>query len=49
VYLPGGVRPASEEKLIAFVEQGKPKGPALDRRVRETVHAILTTPEYHLA
>ncbi len=27
VYLPGGVRSASEEKLIAFVEQGKPKGP----------------------
>jgi uncharacterized protein (DUF1800 family) len=49
VHLPGGVRPASEEKLIAFVEQGKPKGPALDRRVRETVHAILTMPEYHLA
>jgi hypothetical protein len=49
VYLPGAVRPASAAKLIAFVETGKPKGPALDRRVRETVHAILTMPEYHLA
>jgi hypothetical protein len=49
VYLPGGVRPPSEAKLIAFVEEGNAKGPALDRRVRETVHAILTMPEYQLA
>jgi hypothetical protein len=49
VYLPGGVRPSSEAKLIAFVESGNPKGPALDRRVRETVHAIMTMPEYQLA
>jgi len=49
VYLPGGVRPASQAKLIAFVEAGHPKGPALDRRVRETVHAIMTMPEYQLA
>jgi hypothetical protein len=49
VYLPGGARPASEAKLVAFVEAGHPKGPALDRRVRETVHAILIMPEYHLA
>jgi hypothetical protein len=49
IYLPGGVRPASEAKLIAFVEAGKPRGKALNRRIRETVHAILTMPEYHLA
>jgi hypothetical protein len=49
VYLSGGVRPASEAKLLAFVESSNPKGPALDRRVREAVHAILTMPEYHLA
>jgi len=49
VYLPGGVRPASESKLIAFGAAGNPKGPALDRRVRETVHAIMTMPEYQLA
>jgi hypothetical protein len=49
VYLPGGVRPSSEAQLIDFVEAGHPKGPALDRRIRETVHAILTMPEYHLA
>jgi uncharacterized protein (DUF1800 family) len=49
VYLPGGARPAAEAKLVAFVAAGNPKGPALDRRVRETVHAIFTMPEYNLA
>lgn len=49
VYLPGGVRPPAEEKLVAFVAEGNPKGTALDRRVRETVHALLTMPEYQLA
>ncbi|HTU20746.1 MAG TPA: DUF1800 domain-containing protein [Gemmataceae bacterium] len=49
VYLPGGVRPAAEEKLVAFVAAGNPKGAALDRRIRETVHALLTMPEHQLA
>jgi hypothetical protein len=49
VHLPGGLRPAAEAKLVAFVQEGNPKGPALDRRVRETVHAIMTMPEYQLA
>jgi uncharacterized protein (DUF1800 family) len=49
LYLPGGVRPATEAKLLAFVETDNPNGAALDRRVRETVHAIMVMPEYHLA
>jgi hypothetical protein len=49
VYLPGGVSSAGEAKLVAFVTAGNPKGPALDRRVRETVHALLTMPQYQLA
>jgi hypothetical protein len=49
LYVPGGVRPLAREKLAAFVGQGKPAGPALQRRVREAVHAILTMPEYQLA
>ncbi len=49
VHLPGGVRPDAEAKLVAFVAAGSPKGAALDRRVRETVHALLTMPEYQLA
>jgi hypothetical protein len=49
VHLPGGVRPSAEAKLVAFVSAGNPKGAALDRRVRETVHAIMTMPEYQLA
>jgi hypothetical protein len=48
-YLPGGVRPEARAKLVAFVAEGKPAGPALARRVREAVHAILTMAEYHLA
>jgi uncharacterized protein (DUF1800 family) len=48
-YLPGGARPAVRAKLVAFVADGQPAGPDLARRVREAVHAILTTAEYHLA
>ena len=49
LYVPGGVRPEAEEKLVAYLADGQPKELALDRRVRETVHAILTMPEYQLA
>jgi uncharacterized protein (DUF1800 family) len=48
-YLPGGVPPNVRTKLVAFVTKGRPAGAALSRRVRETVHAILTMAEYHLA
>jgi uncharacterized protein (DUF1800 family) len=49
VYLPGGIRPEARAKLVAFVAQGQPGGAARQRRLRETVHAILTLPEYQLA
>ncbi len=49
LYLPGGVRPETRAKLAAFLEAGKPEGRALDRRVREAVHAILATAEYQLS
>ena len=49
LYLPGGVRPDVRAKLVAFVARGKPAGAALDRRVREAVHAILTMAESQLA
>jgi hypothetical protein len=49
VYLTGGVEADVRARLIAFVEEGKPTGPALERRVRETVHAILSMAEYQLA
>jgi hypothetical protein len=48
-YLPGGVRSQVRAKLVAFVAQGDPAGPALARRVREAVHAILSTADYQLA
>ena len=48
-FLPGGIGNSAKTKLTAFVADGKPVGPALDRRVRETAHAILSMPEYQLA
>jgi uncharacterized protein (DUF1800 family) len=49
LHLPGDVPPAARAKLVAFLADGDPTGPALDRRVREAVHAILTMAEYQLA
>ncbi len=49
LYLPGGVRPEVQTKLVAFLAAGKPAGAVLDRRAREAVHAILSMPEYQLA
>jgi hypothetical protein len=48
-FLPGGVGNSARAKLTAFVADGKPAGAALDRRVREVAHAILSMPEYQLA
>jgi hypothetical protein len=49
LYVPGGVRPETRAKLVAFVAEGAPAGDALDGRAREAVHAILTMAEYQLA
>jgi hypothetical protein len=49
LYVPGGVRPEARAKLVAFVAEGGPSGPALDRRAREAVHAVMCMPEYQLA
>jgi uncharacterized protein (DUF1800 family) len=49
LYLPGEVRSAARAKLVPFVAEGTPSGAALDRRVREAVHAIMMMPEYQLA
>jgi len=46
--LQGDVSKATRDKLIAFAADGKPQGPALDARVRETIHAIMTMPEFQL-
>jgi uncharacterized protein (DUF1800 family) len=48
IHLPGGIRRESQEKLTAFLAAGKPSGLERHRRIRETVHAILTLPEYQL-
>jgi uncharacterized protein (DUF1800 family) len=49
LYLPGGIRSEAKAKLVTFVAEGNPTGPALDRREREVVHAILMMPEYQMA
>jgi uncharacterized protein (DUF1800 family) len=48
-YLPGGVSDSARARLVAFVGRGRPTGPALARRVREAVHAVLSMPETQLA
>jgi len=48
-YVPGGIPESARAKLVAFVAEDKPTGPALARRVREAVHAMLTMAEYQLA
>jgi uncharacterized protein (DUF1800 family) len=48
LHVPGGIRSDAQAKLVAFVADGRPIGIELDRRVRETVHLILTMPEYQL-
>jgi len=49
LYLPGDVRADERAALVSFVAEGNPTGPALDRRVREAVLAMLTMAEYQLA
>ncbi len=49
LYLPGGVRSEVRARLVAFLAEDKPTGPALACRVREAVHAILAIAEYQLA
>jgi uncharacterized protein (DUF1800 family) len=49
VYLPGGVTPEAQAKLVEFVRKGNPAGPALERRAREAVQAVLGMPESQLA
>jgi uncharacterized protein (DUF1800 family) len=49
LHLPGGVRSVVRSKLVSFIASGDPWGPALACRVREAVHAILSSVEYQLA
>jgi hypothetical protein len=47
--LQGEVSEGNRKKLCEFMKEGKPEGSALDQRVRETIHAIMTMPDYQLA
>jgi uncharacterized protein (DUF1800 family) len=43
------VEESARQRLVEFTAKGSPKGGALQRRLRETAHAILLMPEYQLA
>jgi hypothetical protein len=48
-YVPGGIDRHTRNQLASFIAAGNPTGSALDQRVREATHAILSMAEYHLA
>jgi hypothetical protein len=48
-YVPGGIDRQTRNQLVSFLAAGNPTGSALDQRVREATHAILSMAEYHLA
>jgi uncharacterized protein (DUF1800 family) len=45
----GDLSASARQRLTEFVAQGKPTGPAFDQRIRETIHTIMTMPEYQLS
>jgi hypothetical protein len=47
--LQGDMETEVRDRLVAFLADGQPTGPALQRRIRESAHAIMTMPEYQLA
>jgi hypothetical protein len=49
VLLDGDIPDSARARLAAFVAAGNPTGPSFDQRVRETIHSIMTMPEYQLA
>jgi len=48
-FMQGDVSPATRDRLVNYLAEDKPKDSALDVRIRETAHAIMTMPEYELA
>jgi hypothetical protein len=49
VLLQGDLPHSARAELAAYLSDGRAVNEALDRRVRETAHAIMTMPEYQLA
>ena len=47
--LQGDIGKSTREALGRYLSDGKPVKEALNRRIRETAHAIMTMPEYQLA
>ena len=49
ILLQGEIEKEARTRLEKFVAEGKPQGDALDWRIRDSAHAIMTMPEYQLA
>lgn len=47
-FFPGGINARAATKLEAFLADGNPKDKELNRRIRETAHAMMCMPEYQL-
>jgi uncharacterized protein (DUF1800 family) len=47
--LDGELTPKTRARLESFASEAKPSGKELDRRIRETAHAMMCLPEYQLA
>jgi uncharacterized protein (DUF1800 family) len=47
--LQGDIGAGARAGLVTYLTDGNPVGDALNRRIRETAHAIMTMPEYQLA
>jgi uncharacterized protein (DUF1800 family) len=49
ILIQGDIEKETRNKLEKFLADGKPQGNALDWRIRDTAHVIMTMPEYQLA
>jgi hypothetical protein len=47
--LDGEIEAGQRERLVNFIAEDSPKDGALDQRVRNAMHAVMTMPEYQLS
>jgi hypothetical protein len=47
--LDGELEQSHRDRLINYIAEDEPKDSALDQRVREAIHGIMTMPEYQLS
>lgn len=49
LFLQGDIAESTRTRLVDYLQAGSPRDDAWDARIRETLHALLVLPEYHLA